>query len=96
MPTLTAFAIVCAPGEADVPCPPLGRSPTLWHEDNAHHQMHHLQWVRGLESHAASTKTLVLGVGAEWWQQAHYPSGADGCRSPGGVADAFTPLAPSP
>ena len=58
-----SVAILIASGVVGVPCPPLARSPTLWQEDNTHHQIRQLKWVSGLEAKAASLKTLVLSAG---------------------------------
>lgn len=49
-------------------------------------------WTRAFEAKAADLQTLVLGIGSEWWRQHDYPSSPDGCHTPAGMADAFTPL----
>lgn len=79
-------------GSATIPCPPVGRHPTLWWENNDFHQLHNLKWVQAFEANAATLKTLVLGVGSEFWRTHLYSSSADGCRTDGGVSHAFLPL----
>ena len=79
-------------GHAEVPCPPNVRHPTRWSEDNTHHQLKHMVWTRAFEAKAAELQTLVLGMGSEWWRQHDYPASLDGCHTPAGIADAFTPL----
>jgi len=82
-------------GDANVPCPPAARSSTLWWEDNTHHQLHNMKWVEALHARAASLKTLVISVGAEWWQQYNYPSSAPSCHNDAagvGLATAHLPM----
>jgi len=79
-------------GDAGTPCPPVKRSVPLWWEDNTFHQLHQLKWTTAFESQAATLKTLVLGVGREWWRNYAYPSAVNGCQTSGGVAHAFSPL----
>lgn len=55
-------------------------------------QLKHFRWTTAFEAKASQLKTLVLGVGSEWWRQYNYPSALQGCASPGGIADAHVPL----
>jgi hypothetical protein len=87
----TAPGVGSAP--LDPPCPPNKMSPHWW-EDNRWHQLDNLKWPRTLleTGRPDHYKTLVIGFGSQLWKAHKYPAMVDGCKTQGGLADAFRPL----
>lgn len=81
------------PNYRDPPCPPNQMSPHWW-EDNRWHQIENLKWPKTLleTGRPDHYKTLVIGFGSELWKSHKYPAMMDGCKTQGGLADAFQPI----
>jgi len=85
------------PTHADsiTPCPPTQAS-GLPYEVNTHHRLHNMYWTIPFSQYVSHPtrplRTLVLSTGSHLWKQHVYSAVLDGCKTPGGDADAFKPF----